>query len=185
MNPISGSDPRNLLVALLPDARVRAELALFRSRCRWPQGHGHADPARLHMTLVHLGLVAPSRIPQVQAILRSTPMQRLELVVHSPARPRPLHELRVRPTGGALREFRERLGERLRAAGFDHRGGNRPHVTLSYRADAMPPAESARIGWVADGFLLIWSQLQPDFPKYRHVVLEHYAAVDPAQLRLF
>lgn len=176
---------KNLLIALFPPPQVRERLQAYRGLCRWPDPVRLADPRRMHLTIYHLGEVAQARIAPLLELLATHPMERADLLVRIPRSAAPIHELRVR-VPRAYRRFRQDLGASLSAAGFRLAGGNSPHITLCYRADAAPPAVPvADIPWVAGDYHLIWSDLPAGGRPGRHHVLRQFPAILPAQSRLF
>lgn len=183
--PLHDPDLHNLVLMAFPTPGVRDQLQAYRLQCPFAQGCHLPRPDRLHMTVCSFGFVPLHRQALLLEVVRGIELQPLELLLHQP---KALEKVTVMPARPCkpLRAYRVRLGDALKAAGFDHFGGNRPHVTLAYDAATdQPPPPMQDIPWVAGELRLVWSQLRPLFAHGHHVELARYAAQAPAQLRLF
>jgi 2'-5' RNA ligase len=178
-------DRHNLVLMAFPPPAVRELLHAYRLQCPFPPKRHLPAQDRLHLTVCSFGYVPLAHQPALRDIVAGIGLEPLEL---SLARPAALEDVTVMPArpNRLLNAYRRRLGDALKAAGFDHFGGRRPHVTLAYDAaspDVPPPMQD--IPWVADEIKLVWSQLPPLFAHGRHVELACYRAQQPAQMRLF
>ncbi|MEP6791374.1 MAG: hypothetical protein ABI907_08375 [Ramlibacter sp.] len=175
----------NLLVAAMPHASVRDAIEDRRRSCLWPEGYWLANPDRLHMTLCQLGDVPGSRLKELRAVLAEQRMEKSELLIRMPRPSESTTEFNVQVTP-AFSDFRNRMHRSLALAGFSVKGGRRPHITLSYDFLAVaPPVAMPAIPWVPCEFVLIWSQLKPQFAKAKHVRLGEFPAQAPRQQALF
>jgi RNA 2',3'-cyclic 3'-phosphodiesterase len=178
---------KNLFIGLMPDAQVQIALENYRQSWRWPTGCHLPKMHRLHLTLHQLGPVPVARVQLLQDLLLQVQMDPLELVLCPTVKVENVTVMPARAHKG-LRALHVHIADLLRTAGFESVGGKRPHVTLAYNArGAQPPAQAREIPWIAREFMLIWSQLPPDFQPAHHEILARYAADPrgPAQMRLF
>lgn len=169
---------RRLFIGLMADTPVREAVLAWRAQWQWPRGTALVSPAHLHMTLHFLGEVAESRLPLLQAALETVPYEPLRLRLGQPELwPRGLAVLRPAPDA-ALDALQARLGEALRAIGFDAPPGPwKPHLTLARKAvHARPPEPALSLDWPVAGFDLVWSRLPPQVPRATYEVLLHRGA---------
>jgi len=183
--PGQDSPYRDLLLALKPGPVPRDAIAAYRGSCGMPPDGWFASRARLHMTVFKVSAVHVDRLPELHRLLCAHRMERSDLQVRIPKRAAHVPSLTVK-VPRAWKSFRDGLGQALVASGFSVGGGDSPHITLSYNFTPVRPRQPfPDIPWTATELLLIWSQLKPDFDWERHVLLERYAALEPAQFCLF
>jgi 2'-5' RNA ligase len=161
--------------ALWPDPPVRDALAAL-ARDAAAQAQGRASAAEdLHLTLVFLGDVAPSRVALLQAIGRhvcaAVPAFTLSLDCTGMFRGSGIAWAGASATPPELAGLVGRLREALVAEGFAlERRGFRPHVTLARRCRKPGGIRIAEpVAWIAAGMALNASELRSDRSRYREL----------------
>lgn len=181
MNPDAQSslfevEPRaiNLLIALLPDARLQQAIDAQRRRWQWPEGARFPPRRRLHLTLQAPGWVHVDRVAAVHEALSAIPVGEMHLVLRQPECWN-VAVLRA-DVPESLRQLRQRVTLALLQLKLPVCKAWVPHITIARGIDsgvARPPANAPSLPWTATDFALIWSRRTP---VASHQVLARYGA---------
>jgi 2'-5' RNA ligase len=175
----AGVATARVFFALWPSDSVRAALAHATRKAARACGGRPVPEQNLHATLVFLGSVAASRLPELKTlasqVARSTAVAPLELVfdrIEHWEKPQVLvataHASPDVAAGGVLARS---LFEAMQRAGFDPDAKPfRPHVTIARKVAkvAQLPVMHA-VSWACDAFALVESRTLPEGPVYSAV----------------
>jgi 2'-5' RNA ligase len=153
-----------LFIALVPDAPVREQLALWRDAWTWPRSATPVKTERLHVTLHFLGDVEADRVEQLADLLPDS-FAPFDLVLsHTEIWPHGIGVLEPESMPAALKDLHAKIAVVLQDLGLpvDARP-YRPHVTLARRAaGAVRQGQGPSINWRIDRYALMQSTLGPD-----------------------
>ncbi|MCU7936006.1 MAG: RNA 2',3'-cyclic phosphodiesterase [Candidatus Thiodiazotropha sp. (ex Dulcina madagascariensis)] len=174
---------QRLFFALWPEARVRDEFAALAHASAPGEGRRHrADD--LHMTLVFLGQVDPSRRQCIEGVANAIRASSFELTIDHTgfwSRPR-IFWAAPGATPEPLKQLVHDLNHGLRGCGFEpEQRSYKPHVTLYRKArHAKPTPLPAGIQWPVREFVLA-SSANPGSSSTRYQVLRRWALDDAGE----
>jgi 2'-5' RNA ligase len=150
-----------LFFALWPDDRLRREISQATRAAVRAAGGRRVPAANFHITLVFLGNVAASRVPELKTLAATVRAEPFELVLGRVGffpGPRALWLGLAEPCE-ALVSLQQALGEALRSAAWPlERRPFRPHLTLARKARDVTAGQSIEpLRWRVEGFALIHS----------------------------
>jgi 2'-5' RNA ligase len=167
------ADSARLFLALLPDEKAKAALAMHRDQWQWPAHTALYAPQDWHVTLHFIGAVPRPRLDELRAAL-AVPLTPFELCLDRPELwPHGLAVLCPEVVPAALRQLHAELGQALLGLGLrtDARP-YRPHLTLArHAAPARPPPARPLPDWRVRSYALMASTGQA---AQRYQVLRRY-----------
>ncbi len=156
-----------LFFALWPPPPVRERLDAVAATLHQLRGGRRTRPETLHLTLVFIGDLAATRLPEVLAVAESVTTPGFDIVFDRSNcwHHNQIAHLGTSHTPAPLTELVQQLETGLDEAGinFDRRP-YLPHITLLRKADCKTPMEnpaSEPIRWHARDFVLVSSSLRP------------------------
>lgn len=170
-------DSARLFLALLPDEKAKAALAIHRDQWQWPAHPSLYALQDWHLTLHFIGAVPRPRLDELRAAL-AVPLTPFELRLDRPELwPHGVAVLCPEDVPAALQQLHADLGQALRGLGLrtDARP-YRPHLTLARRAAQArpPPAQQPRVTWRVESYALMESTGQA---AQHYQVLRRYAGM--------
>lgn len=161
--------------ALWPDATVMARLAAVAGELQQLRGGRRTRPDSVHLTLVFIGEIAISRLPEVIAAAEGVAVPRFEVLFDRCDcwRHNRIAYLGASQSPPALLQLVEQLESRLAAADIPcDRRPYVPHITLLRKADCNPQMENPAlepIRWLARDFVLVSSSLRSGGALYEQM----------------
>jgi 2'-5' RNA ligase len=153
-----------LFIALVPDAHVREQLALWRDAWTWPRSATPVKSERLHVTMHFLGDVEADRAERLADLLPDS-FAPFDLAFgRAVIWPHGIGVLEPESVPAALEGLHAKIAVVLQDLGLPvNARPYRPHVTLARRAaGAVQQGQGPSINWRIDRYALMQSTFGPD-----------------------